>query len=220
MDDIENIYETAKKNRLFDGVGRDDFKKIIGCLGANTRKYKKDGVVLLSGGAAGFVGLILSGGVRIVKEDAGGDAAILTGLAAPETFGEVFACAGIESSPVTVVASEESEILFFDYKKIAWACPAACAFHSKLIENMLKLIAQKNLALNQKIEILSKRTTREKLLAFFGAYGGGAGKFAVPYNREEMARYLCVDRSAMSNELCKMRDCGMLRFNKNVFEVL
>ena len=84
----------------------------------------------------------------------------------------------------------------------------------------MKLLAQKNLLLNQKIEILSKRTTREKLLSFFDMQRGAAKRFTIPYNREEMARYLCVDRSAMSNELCKMRDEEMIRFHKNVFDVL
>ena len=218
---MKNIYETAHKNLLFDGVGSGDFEIMIRCLDATARKYKKNGVVWLSGDAVDHVGLILSGGVQIIKEDADGNATIITDLAAPEMFGEAFACAGVGRSPVTVQASEESEILFLNYKKIVGVCSSACGFHSKLIENMLKLIAQKNLALNLKLEILSKRTTREKLLAFFDARKGEtAGKFAIPYNREELAQYLCVDRSAMSNELCKMRDEGLLRFNKNVFEIL
>ena len=96
---------------------------------------------------------------------------------------------------------------------------SACPFHAKLIENMLGLLAKKNLMLNQKIEILSKRTTREKLLCFFDAQRGAAKRFTIPFNREELAHYLCVDRSAMSNELCKMRDEGLIKFQRNNFEV-
>jgi CRP-like cAMP-binding protein len=164
--------------------------------------------------------MVLSGSARVIKEDENGNVMILTELAASELFGEAFACAGIEQSPVTVLAAEDSEILCIDYKKITSSCSSACGFHSKLIENMLKIIAEKNLLLNQKIEILSKRTTREKLLAFFDAQRGAAKKFSIPYNREELAHYLCVDRSAMSGELCKMRDEGLLKFHKNKFEIL
>jgi CRP-like cAMP-binding protein len=166
------------------------------------------------------VGLVLSGGVKIIKEDADGRIALLTELGASDLFGEVFACAGIDHIPVTILASEASEILFIDYKRIITSCTAACPFHAKLIENMLKLIAVKSLMLNRKIEILSKRTTREKLFAFFDTQRGMAKKFTIPYNREELAHYLSVDRSAMSNELCKMRDEGLIAFQKNTFEIL
>ena len=217
---MKNIFETVKDNPLFRVIEYSDFEKMLNCIEAKTQNYKKDDIILLSGDSVNFIGLILSGGVRVIKEDINGNIMILTELAVSETFGEVFACAGINYSPVTVQASEESEILFINYRKIITACSAACGFHSRLIENMLKLIARKNLMLNQKIEILSKRTTREKLLAFFDAHRGMEKNFIIPYNREELAQYLCVDRSAMSAELCKMRDEGLLRFNKNVFELL
>ena len=174
----------------------------------------------MSGDAVNFVGMILSGSVQIIKEDPDGRVAILTELSISDIFGEVFACAGISHSPVTIQASEDSEILFIDYNKIITSCSSACPFHARLIENMLKLIAVKNLLLNQKIEILSKRTTKEKLLCYFDLQRGAARKFNIPFNREELARYLCVDRSAMSNELCKMRDEGLIRFIKNTFEIL
>ena len=220
MKNIKNIIETVKDNPLFHGIGYNDFERMFSCIEAKTQKYKKDDIVLLSGDTVSFVGLILSGGVRIVKEDMDGNIMILTELTTSDIFGEVFACAGIGRSPVTIQASEDTEILFIDYKKIITVCPSVCGFHSKLIENMLSLIARKNLMLNQKIEILSKRTTREKLLAFLDIYRNELQKFTIPYNREEMAQYLCVDRSAMSNELCKMRDEGLLKFHKNVFEFL
>jgi CRP-like cAMP-binding protein len=85
---------------------------------------------------------------------------------------------------------------------------------------MLKLLAKKNLMLNQKIEILSKRTTKDKLTCYFDFIRGAAKRFTIPFNREELARYLCVDRSAMSSELCKMRDEGLIEFNKNEFFIL
>lgn len=217
---MKKIFEAIKDNPLFSGIGYSDFESMFRCIQARTQRYSEDDIILLSGDTVNFVGLILSGGVKIIKEDMDGNITILTELGVSELFGEVFACAGVDHSPVTVQASEDSEILFINYKKIITACSSACGFHTKLIENMIKLIAKKNLMLNQKIEILSKRTTREKLFMFFDIQRGTAKKFTVPYSREEMARYLCVDRSAMSNELCKMRDERLIKFNKNKFEIL
>ncbi len=217
---MKRIFEAIKDNSLFNNIGYNDFENMFNCIEAHTKRFKKNEVILLSDDTVRFVGLILSGSVKVIKEDISGNRNILTELSQSEIFGEVFACAGVERSPVTVEATEDSEILFINFKKIISVCSSACDFHSKLIENMLMLIARKNLTLNQKIEILSKRTTREKLLLFFDTQRGMNKKFTIPYNREEMANYLCVDRSAMSNELCKMRNEGIIRFNKNEFEML
>ena len=220
MKEIKNIFETVKGNILWDGIEYGEFEKMFQCIEAKIESYKKGDIILLSGGTVKYIGIILSGRVNIIKEDADGNIAILTELATPELFAEVFACAGIERSPVTVQAMEESEVLFINFQKIIVTCSHVCNFHSKLIENMLKLIAKKTLMLNRKIEILSKRTTREKLLAFFDTQINAAKKFTIPYNREELAQYICVDRSAMSKELCKMRDDRLIKFKKNKFEIL
>jgi len=217
---LKKIFEAVKSNPLFQGIGFSDFESMLSCLSARTAEYKKDGIILLSGDTVNFVGLILSGSVKVIKEDIDGNITILTELSIADIFGEVFACASITHSPVTVQAAEDTEILFIDYRKIITSCSVACQFHTRLIENMLKLLAQKNLLLNQKIEIISKRTTRDKLLCFFDYQRNGTRKFSIPYNREELARYLCVDRSAMSNELCKMRDDGIIKFQKNTFEII
>jgi len=217
---MKKYFNAARHNPLWSGIEFGDFEKMLPCIEAKTQSYDKGEIIVLSGDAIDRVGLILSGSVKVVREDINGNIAILTELTAPELFGEVFACAGVDRSPITVQASEKSEVLFVNYKKVITSCSSACGFHSRLIENMLKLVAKKNLALDLKIEVLSKRTTREKLLMFFDIHRGMAKKFTIPYNREEMAHYLCVDRSAMSHELCKMRDEGLIRFAKNEFEVL
>ena len=217
---MKKTFETAKNNPLFQGIAFSDFDRMLDCLSPRTGIYKKDEIVLLAGNTINFVGLILSGAVRIVKEDMDGNSAILTDLAVSEIFGEVFACAGITQSPVTIEAAEDTEILFLDYKRVITTCSSSCPFHARLVENMLKLIARKNILLNQKIEILSKRTTREKLFCFFDTRRGAARKFTLPFNREELAQYLCVDRSALSNELGKMRDEGLINFEKNRFEII
>jgi len=219
-DFMKNFFDVAKNNPLFQGIAFSDFENMLNCLSAKAAIYKKDDIVLLSGNSINFVGLIVSGSIKIIKEDINGNINILTTLSTSEIFGEVFACAEIFHSPVTIQALEDTEIIFFNYSKIITLCSNACHFHAMLVKNMLKVLAEKNLMLNQKIEILSKRTTREKLLCFFDYQRGTARKFTIPFNREEMALYLCVDRSAMSNELCKMRDDGLIKFNRNKFEII
>ena len=217
---MKKVFDIAKGNPLFQEIAFCDFEPMLQCLSARTVTYKKDDVVLLSGDPVNFVGLILSGSIKILREDVDGDSTILAKLSVSEIFGEVFAFAEIFHSPVTVEATEETEILFIDCNKIITSCSNACHFHTKFIKNMLKMFAHKSLMLNQKIEILSQRTTGDKLLCFFDQQRGVANKFTLPFNREEMAAYLCVDRSAMSNELCKMRDEELIRFHRNEFEIL
>ena len=162
----------------------------------------------------------MSGCVRVLREDIDGEAGILAELSAPNLFCEVFACAELEHSPVSIIASEDCEVLLMDYKRIVQPCPTACRYHNQLIKNLLRAVARKSLLLNQKVEILSKRTIRERILSFLVSHSDSEKKVTIPYNREEMARYLCIDRSALSRELCKMRDDGLILFNRNIFELL
>jgi len=217
---LRTTFEILKNNPIFQGIAFTDFEQVLNCLSANTASYKKNDFILTTGEAVNFVGLVLSGSVQVIKEDMEGHISIITELGASEVFAEVFACAEITKSPFTVLAVEDSEILLMNYKRILSTCTSACPFHAKLIENMLRLIARKNIMLHQKNEILSKRTTREKLLAFFEMQRGAERTFTIPYNREELAQYLCVDRSAMSSELCKMRDQGIIKFHRSAFEML
>ena len=217
---MKNIFEAVKSNPIFDGIAFSDFESMLSCLSAKSVHYRKGEILVISGDIIDFVGLVLSGGVQIIKEDLEGRITILTELAASDIFGEVFACAGISHSPVTIQAVEDTEVLMLDYKRVISSCSSTCPFHSRLIENMLKLLATKNLLLNQKIEVLSKRTTRDKLMCYFDSQRGVAKRFTIPFNREELAQYLCVDRSAMSNELSKMRDDELIKFNRNEFEII
>ncbi len=217
---VRRFFEMQKSIPLFNGIAFNDFNKMLNCLSARKAFFRKGEVVLLAGNHLHFIGLIISGSVQIAKNDDEGRVNILAELGASRLFGETFACAGIDRSPVTVIASENTEILLMNYRKIITTCSTSCPFHAKLIENMLGIIARKNIMLNQKIEILSKRTTREKLLHFFDLHRGAAKKFTIPFDREELAQYLCVDRSAMSAELSRMRDERIISFRKNKFEIL
>jgi len=217
---MQNIFDILGQSPLFYGISPESCESMLRCLAARTESYAKDDVILLSGDSVREVGLLLSGSAKIIREDVNGNISIIAGVLPAEMFGEAFACAGVAHSPVTVVAAELCRVLFLDYRRIITTCSAACVFHARLIENMLKVIADKNLRLNQKIEVLSQRTTRQKLMAYFERQGAGAPKFTIPFNREELAQYLCVDRSAMSAELGRMQREGLIRFTRNEFEIL
>lgn len=219
---MKKYFEILKNNVLFKNFESVDLEGILDCLSGRVFSYKKNDIIILCGDTVNFVGIVLSGSIKIIKEDMEGNINIIVKLGVNEIFAEAFACAGIQESPVTVQATEDCEILFIDCKRIIKSCQKACVFHATLIENMLRLVASKNIMLNQKIEIMSKRTTREKLLMFFDIQRriSHSKKFVIPYNRETLAHYLCVDRSAMSRELCKLRDEGIIKFKKNEFEIV
>ncbi len=217
---MKKYYEIIKSNPLFSEINVCDFDSFFSCLNVKEKAFDKNEAVINSGDAIRFVGIVLSGSVKIIKEDINGNQTILANIFPSELFAEAFACAGVFHSPVSIIANEKSEILFFDYRKVITTCKRSCSYHQMLTENMLKIVAQKNLLLNQKIDIISKRTLREKILAYLEYAGKGLNSFTIPLNREELASYLCADRSAVSNELSKMQKDNIIRYNKNDFEIL
>ena len=164
---MKKYVQKLQQNALFKNFKSTDLESILNCLSAKVNPYKKKDIILLQGDPVNFVGIILSGSIQVMKEDFEGNIIVLAHFGINDIFAEAFACADVDESPVTVQAVEDCEILLIDYKRVIKTCHKACIFHSNLIENMLSLIARKNIMLHEKIEILSKRTTREKLLAFF-----------------------------------------------------
>lgn len=215
---LEKILNTP----LFANISQEDALSLLSCLSAREATFKKDEYIITSGNKAKEVGIVLLGSVSVIKEDFWGNRAILAKFGEGHMFAEAFACAGIEQTPVSVVSNEKTEILFIDYKKIITTCSSSCIFHARIISNMMKILAGKNIMLMQKMEHIVKKTTREKLLSYLSeqAITCNNNSFAIPFNRQEMADFLSVDRSAMSNELSKLRDEGVLNFKKNEFELL
>lgn len=216
---MENIIEILKNTGLFAGIEEKDIERLLGCLSARVVEYKKDVYILSVGDRPTEVGIVLTGSVNIIHEDYWGNRMIISKASSGELFGEAFSCANAEKLPVSIVSAEKTSVLFIDYKKIITTCTSACVFHTSLIRNMLQIIANKNIRLTQKMRHTSHRTTREKLLSYLSeqAIAAGSGSFDIPFNRQELADYLCVDRSAMSNELSKLRNEGVLDFKKNHF---
>jgi CRP/FNR family transcriptional regulator, dissimilatory nitrate respiration regulator len=210
-----------KRCPLFAGIEDLNIEQILPCLSATVRQAEKNSFIFSADDSITAVGLILSGSVHIISEDFWGRKDILSQLGPGELFAESFSCAHADKLPISVVAVEKTEIMLINCRKIIRTCSTACIFHTQLITNMLQIIANKNINLMQKIEQMSKRTTREKLLAYLSAEAQKAGcnDFEVPFNRQELADYLAVDRSAMSSELSKMRDEGLVDFDRSHFEL-
>lgn len=216
-----NYFEAIQKVSLFRDITQHDLLGLLTCLSAKQRTYEKGEMIFMAGQQAEHVGIVCSGGVHVFTEDFMGNRTILTALSDGELFGEAFACAGTEKLPVSVMAISKTDILLISFRKIIATCPTTCTFHSKLIENMLRIVASKNVGLSQKVEIISKRTTREKLTAYLSSQAMRAGSrtFTIPFDRQGLADFLCVERSAMSAELSKMQQEGLLRTNRSEFEL-
>lgn len=212
---MEKYYPLLKRSPLFIGIREEDLAKMLQCLNARIDACQKDDILLLAGQPVSSVGIVLAGRVRIIKEDFAGNRTILAEIAPGNLFAEAFACARVNHLPVTVVSVTDGEVLWVDVRRVLHICPSACPFHTRLIENMLAVLASRNILLNQKIEHISKRSTREKLLSYLSdqADRQGSDEFDIPFNRQELADYLCVDRSAMSAELSRMQEEGILRFH-------
>lgn len=159
-----------------------------------------------------FQGVVLLGTVQVVQEDYYGNRSVMTVLQPGESFAEVFSCAGFEVMPVSVMAVTDSEVLLLDCRCVLTTCSRSCHFHSLLMKNMLEGMAQKILSLTQKIQYMSKRTTREKLMAYLSnqAKQQGSKGFVIPHNRQSLADYLGVERSAMSAEISKLKKAGKI----------
>lgn len=217
---MKKYLQQLRENPLFQDISEDDITTMCHCLSATTRTYQKKEYIFLSGDEINELALVISGSVKIIQEDFFANESILAIVPQGEIFAEVFTCAEISHSPVTVQAQEKTEILFFQYQKLLHTCDKNCNHHRKLTENLLKVLAKKCLFLNKKLEILSKRSTREKILAFLQQSSQGKKKFQIQLNREEMANFISVDRSAMSAELSKMKKENIILYHKNQFEIL
>ncbi|MDL2220459.1 Crp/Fnr family transcriptional regulator [Eubacteriales bacterium OttesenSCG-928-N14] len=207
---------------LFAGFSPEELPNTLQCLEAQQKKYQKDETIFLAGDAANRVGILLCGTAQVVSDDVFGNRSIRTMLGEADLFGEVFACAEVEQLPVSVIAQRDCVVLLINYARILSPCQAQCIFHANLVENMMRILAQKNLMLSTKMDVLSARSTRHKLLNYFSALAmqQGSAQVTLPFDRQQLADYLAVDRSAMSTELSKMQRDGLIRYQKNRIELL
>ncbi len=215
------LHPALINSALFSGIASDDLVGLLGCLNAKTLQAKKNQILFNEGDPALYFGVVLSGHVQMQRDDYFGNRSIVAHIAPGELFAETYACAGVAELPVSVLANTDCEVLLLDSRKITATCCNACAFHNRIIYNLLQLVAKKNLVFDQKISITSKRTTREKLTAYLlnEAKLCGSNSFEIPYTRQQLADYLDVDRSGLSVEIGKLRNEGKIACNRNKFTI-
>lgn len=211
-----------KHTQLFSGVGDEEVSAMLQCLQAKLQTYKKGDYVFRQGEHLDSITILAKGKLLIQKDDFWGNRSIINAIGVGEMFGEAYLAPESGAILNDVVAEEPSEVIFFDVRKIITVCPSACRFHSMVVQNLFFAISEKNRNLVQKLGHISKRSTRAKLISYLSeeAKKHNSSTFTIPFNRQQLADFLSVDRSAMSNELCKMRDEGLLAFEKNHFHLL
>ena len=219
---MKEYIPVLKSTKLFAGVGEEDITSMLTCLGARLRTYKKGEYVLRQGEHLEDILVLAKGRLHIQRDDYWGNRSILGYIGIGEIFGEAYAAPESGTLLNDVIALEESSVFFFDVKRIITTCSSACRFHTAVVQNLFFTIAEKNRSLVQKLGYMSRRTTREKLISYLSeeAKKQNSPYITIPFNRQQLADYLSVDRSAMSSELSKMRDDGLLEFEKNRFRLL
>ncbi len=207
---------------LFAGVRNEDVEAMLSCLDARRRSFGRGELLARTGDKALRMGLVLAGSVAMEQIDAWGDRSILGRAVPGETFGEAYACSPGATMGVDVRAETDCTVLFLDIERVARTCTSACAFHTRLIRNLLGIMAARTVRLTQKIADIAPRTIRARLMSYLSARAAetGSRRFTVPFDRQQLADYLCVDRSALSHELSKMRAEGIVAVRRNEFELL
>ncbi len=219
---MKKYIEILKRNQLFSGVSEENIETMLDCLSATFKDYKKGEYIFRQGEYIENICILISGSVHIQSDDYWGNRSIVGEVSASEMFGESYAVHDSSAILNDAVATADSTVAFFNVKRLMTVCSSACTFHSTVIQNLLIALTHKNRNLMQKLTHISKRTTREKLISYLSNQSklAKSNSFSIPFNRQQLADFLSVDRSAMSNELCKMRDEGLIIFEKSNFTLL
>ena len=206
---------------LFQGSSTEEIGAMLKCLGTKEQSFSRGTVILHAGDTVRSIGLVLAGRVQIENDDLWGNKSVLDSVGPGQVFAETYACIPGEPMMVSAVAAENCDILFFNASRVLTSCPSACSHHSRLVQNLLLLSARKNLNLSRRIFHTSPKSIRGRLLSYlsFQAAVHQSREFTIPFNRQQLADYLSVDRSAMSAELGRMRDEGILETERNYFQL-
>ena len=215
-------YKFLSQCELFIGIKETDVDSAIKCLHGKIKIFKKGNFIFQSGEKTQLAGIVIKGEINIIQNDLWGNQNIISHIGKGEMFAEAYACTDNESFMVEVIAMKDCEILFININKIINICQNTCTFHSILMKNLLKILATKNLNLTRKINIITPKLIKERLMRFlsYEATKRNSLTFEIPFSRQQLADYLCVDRSALSNELSKMQSEGIIVYNKNLFKLI
>lgn len=219
---MDTLVEEIKGYSLFEGMIPEEIASVLHCIGHSIKTYEKGEFISLTSEQVKWVGIPLSGSVQMLKEDLWGNRVILAFITMGQIFGETFACNKDTVSTVSFLSADATRILFLPFHQVLTSCGRSCTHHHRLIENMVTLIADKNFQLMEKIEIISKKTLRAKILTYLGqeARHHSSLQFQSAFGRVAMAEYLGADRSALTRELLNMKRDGLIDFYKNSFQIL
>ena len=207
---------------LFYGIKEQDLGAMMACIGGRVKTYKKGSFISLEADEMKWIHVVLSGTVHMLKLDIWGNETILSVIGENQLFGETFAGSSDPVASVSFRSAKNTRLLSIPFYRIMHTCTTACVFHHRVVENMVSLIADKNKALMEKLEIISQKTLRKKILSYlsFQSRKHDSDKFTIPLGRIELANYLCVDRSALTRELTAMKEEGLIDYSKNTFKLL
>ena len=216
---MEKYLPVLKRTRLFSGVEAEELPAMLNCLGAVVRSYRKGEYVFRSGEQIGSITVLVEGRLLIQKDDYWGNRSIVNVIEPGELFGEAYAAPNSGALRNDVLAAEDSAVVSFDLGRLLTGCSSVCPFHARTVRNLFFAVCEKNRALVSKMAVFSERSTREKLLAYLSeeARRQGSSEFTLPFDRQQLADYLAVDRSAMSRELGRLRDEGLVSYHRSRF---
>lgn len=218
---MEKYLSVLRGCALFYELSDHEILPMLHCVDAKTQKRDKNEYILRAGGTTNEIGLLAAGAAWIIQEDLWGNRNVMAKLSPGELFAEPFAVIPNSILNVSVVAAEPCDIIKIEITRLMTMCSSACACHNRLIRNLVTIIAQKTLVFNDKITHMSKRKTRDKLLSYLSAesFRQGALSFDIPFNRQQLADFLCVERAAMSVELSTLQKDGLLKTDHSHFEL-
>lgn len=216
---MEEFLSTIQSAPLFSGVSEAELTAMLACLKAEKKDFPKEAFVLRAGDTAESIGLVLTGTVLVIQEDIWGNRNILSKAGLGQTFAAAYACAPGSRLNVSVVAETPVTVLFLNVKRILTVCPSACSYHSRIIRNLLGELAGKNLQFSEKLTHVGQRSTRSKIMSYLSAEAQRLGTYEldIPFSRQQLADYLGVERSGLSQELGKMKKDGLLDYRKSHF---
>ena len=215
------MYESLAKSELFSTLTPPQIQSLLQCLGTRERRYQKGEIILLEGTPTEYLGVVLSGSVVIELGDAWGNHSILGAIGPGGTFAEAYACAPGEPMLVTVSAAQSCAVLLVNASRVLTTCSNQCPQHHLLIRNLLTLTARKNIQLSRRMQYTAPKTIRGRLMSYFSECTKRTGNsaFALPFNRQQLADYLNVDRSALCTELSKMQKDGLIQYDRNRIKI-
>lgn len=218
---MDETLQMLLDTELFAGTREDELRSMMVRMNAVTKNYPQDAYILRAGEISSAMGLVLCGSVLLIQEDLWGRRNIMGQAGPGAVFAETFAAAGCMPLNVSAVASTPCRVLFLDIHRVLTVCPSACGFHTRVVANLVSVMAKKVMTFNEKITHMSKKTTREKLLSYLSseALRQRTLEFCIPFDRQQLADYLCVDRAAMCAELSRLQKEGFLEYKRNHFRI-